>query len=265
MATVPKTQYNTFAPKYASLEGEVPFSKLEAQLVDLALGDCSGLTILDLGGGNGGPARRAVEAGAAVVDVVDISAEMLRVGRETEARLGRQGRIRWFEADVTRPLATQQVTAADGGDGLRADGYDVVMANWLFDHATSLADLEGMWANIVSYLRPGGRFLGIRSLNVYAEHMSASSAKYGFCLTHIEKIPGGVKYMVDCRVQPPFSFEATSMESTYLRIDDIPRRLGLVDFAVIDPKDTEAVKEDPEFWDDFVKDPSCGVVVARKP
>lgn len=262
MATAEKTQYNEFAGQYANA-AEVPFSKIEADLVGQAMGRVTGLTILDLGGGNGVHARRAIDAGGALVDVVDISSGMLRAGEEIEKKLGRQGRIRWFEGDATRPLA-EQITAS-GNDGLRAEGYDLVMANWLFDHATNLADLEGMWANVVSYLKPGGRFLGIRMLDPYTASKSPSSAKYGFTFSDVEAIPNGWKYTVECWTQPPFSFEATSMQSTYTLADDIPRRLGLVDFTTVDPRETPLVKSDSQFWEDFVKEPSCTVVLARKP
>jgi hypothetical protein len=39
--------------------------------MDRALGDCTGLSVLDLGGGNGVRARHAVNLGAIAVDVVD--------------------------------------------------------------------------------------------------------------------------------------------------------------------------------------------------
>lgn len=274
MATAERTQYNDFAPRYAAL-ADLPQSKIEAALIDAALGRPAGLAILDLGGGSGIPARRAVDAGARLVDVVDVSSEMLRAGREIEEarRLGPwqggRGRIRWFEADAARPLAEQiPVTSSDGdGEGLLAEGYDVVMANWVFDHATSVAELEGMWANVAAHLKPGGggRFLGIRVQNVHARHVEPGEAKYGVAFSGIERIPGGWRYRVECRTQPPVSFEATSMEETCSLIDDIPRRLGLVDIATVDPRETEVVKSDPEFWEEFVKEPSCCVVVARKP
>lgn len=44
---------------------------LEHQLQESALGDCKGITVLDLGGGQGLRARHAVELGAVAVDVVD--------------------------------------------------------------------------------------------------------------------------------------------------------------------------------------------------
>lgn len=49
----------------------VPFATLEHQLHAAALGDCTGITVLDLGGGQGLRARQVVGHGAAAVDVVD--------------------------------------------------------------------------------------------------------------------------------------------------------------------------------------------------
>lgn len=252
MATAEKTQYDAFAPKYASVE-ELPCSKLEAELVRNALGNCRDLKVLDLGGGSGLHARRAVDAGAAIVDVVDISPEMMRAGQDVETQLGRQGRVRWLEADVTRPLGEQL--------DLPQHGYDIVMANWVFDHAASMLDLKNMWENVMAGLKPGGKFIGVRAKSVRAEYMSYG--KYGVTFTEIKEIPNGLKYKVGCVTQPPFSFEATSMESSYSLSDDFARELGLVDFQVCRPEDTEIVKNDFEFWGDYIKDPNFVVIMAR--
>ncbi|KAH8896151.1 S-adenosyl-L-methionine-dependent methyltransferase [Thozetella sp. PMI_491] len=257
MATADRTQYEGFAPKYTTIV-DLPCSKIEAQLIGIALGDCTGLTVLDLGGGSGLHARRAVDAGAAVVDVFDISPEMMRIGEDIETQLGRQGRIRWFKADATRSLAEQV-----DGNALRSDGYDIVMANWVFDHATSMEDLRGMWENVVAAMKPGGRFLGVRVQSVRAKYVSYG--KYGVTFTEVEEIDGGVRYQVGCLTEEPFSFEGTSMESSYTLVDDIPRELGLVGIQTVRPEETDIVKGDMEFWDEFLKDPSLAVVVAKKP
>ncbi|GAB1313086.1 hypothetical protein MFIFM68171_03296 [Madurella fahalii] len=255
MTTVDKKQYDTVATNYTAVE-DLPCAKLEAELIRTALGDCTGAAVLDLGGGSGLHARRAIDAGAATVDVVDISREMLRVGQDIEARLGRQGRIRWLEGDASRKALPRDLA---GGGG----GYDVVMANWLFDHATSPEDLRAMWENVVANLKPGGRFLGVRVRSIGAEYMK--DGKYGATFRDVEEIPGGLKYVCGCLTQPPFEFGCTSMRSTYTLEDDVRRELGLVDFEVIPPEATEVVKSDPDFWADFLKDPNLAVVVARKP
>ena len=81
----------------------------------------------------------------------------------------------------------------------------------------------------------------------------------------IGEIPGGVKYVCGCLTQPPFSFGCTSMESSYSLADDIAKEMGLVDFRVVPPAETEVVKGDVEFWADFLKEPNLAVVTARKP
>jgi len=255
MSTDEKKQYDSFAGKYDSVE-DLPCSKVEGQLVRTALGDCTGLTVLDLGGGSGLHARRALDAGAASVDVVDISIEMLRIGEGIEAQLGRSGRTRWLVADLSKPLAEQ--IASD----LRPEGYGVVMANWVLDHATSVDDLKAMWANAVAHLKPGGKFLGVRVKGIYADYMKYG--KYGVTFSDISEIPGGLGYKCNCLTQPPFSFDCTSMMSTMSLDHAIPRELGLVDFAVVPPEDTDVVKDDVEFWKDFVENPNLAVVVARK-
>lgn len=125
MPTPEDEQYKTIATSYATYD-TLPLASLERELVTQALGDCTGLTVLDLGGGNGQYARKALELGAELVDVLDISASMLEVGIDIEAKSGREGKIRWFEADATKALHHLP---------LMPDGYDVVMCNWLFDHA----------------------------------------------------------------------------------------------------------------------------------
>jgi ubiquinone/menaquinone biosynthesis C-methylase UbiE len=127
MATAPKTQYESVATGYASYN-HLPVARLETELVTKAIGDCTGLTVLDLGGGNGKYARKAIDLGAELVDVLDISPAMLALGIEIEDKIGREGKIRWFEADATKAL--HRLPLIPGG-------YDIVMCNWLFDHATT--------------------------------------------------------------------------------------------------------------------------------
>lgn len=124
-----KAAYNSNSSSYNDYT-TLPFGILERQLLDSALGDCTGLTVLDLGGGTGLKARQVLDHGAASVDVVDISADMIRTGQAIDAQAGREG-IRWYEADISQPL--DYLGLNDGRP------YDLVMANWVFDHADSEA------------------------------------------------------------------------------------------------------------------------------
>lgn len=68
-------EYDDGATSYVLYEdpGQIPngFWVMENQLHGIALGDLTGLTVLDLGGGAGLRARQAIDHGAAAVDVVD--------------------------------------------------------------------------------------------------------------------------------------------------------------------------------------------------
>jgi len=255
MATAEKTQYEGFAVKYDSVE-DLPCAQLEAQLVQAALGNCTGIKVLDLGGGSGLHARKAVNAGAAMVDVVDISPAMMQIGQDIETKLGREGIIRWHEADVSKPLNEQDISILQPGQ------YDMVLANWVFDHATSLENLKGMWHNIAVYVRPGGKFLGVRVANPRAECVQVG--KYGVRFENVQQIPDGMRYQVACLTKPPFAFEGTSMEASYTLNDDIPRQHGFVDIRVLPSEDMEIVKSDTEFWKMYLEDPNFVLVTARK-
>ena len=195
-----KEQYDEMAVEYNSYE-DLPVARLEAELISTALGDCTGLTILDLGGGSGSYARMAVRQGAHRVDVVDISEAMMQIGQTIEATSPTSSsssspslspsssssstpppnptRINYILADATTPLTSQSPP------GLLPPGsYDIAMANWLFDHARSPADLHSMWSNIATFLKPhgAGKFIGIRAIapGIFSSH-NLTDGKYG-CL-----------------------------------------------------------------------------------
>lgn len=261
MATVSKTQYEAFAPKYDAVEN-TPLYKLESALIQSALGDCNDLRVLDVGGGSGLHAREAIAAGATKVDLVDISLSMMESGKTIEASLGRTESIAWHEADVSRPLSTQDISASLLGPG----EYDVVMVNWTFDHAATLDDLKGMWANVAFYLKPSGRFLGVRVLGkgIRADYMKEGRGKYGVTFTDVKEIPNGLRYQVSFVVEQVVKFEATSMEDSYTLADEIPRQLGIVDLEVVPFEEMAIVKADKEFWGEFLEEPNFGVVKGRK-
>jgi len=256
-----KTQYDGVADDYKSYD-DLPVAKLEAELIRTALGDLTGLKVLDLGGGSGTHARQALNAGAELVDVADISEAMMQIGKDIEASAPPRsggGRIRWFTADAGKPLAEQ------GAEVLPPGSYDVVLANWVFDHAHTVDDLKGMWANIASSLRPGGRFVGIRVIKegIWADYVK-TSGKYGCRYEDIGEIPGGVECKVILLTNPPFTFGGTMMEDSYARINEIPKALGVTDFQTVPTEEAEIVKGDPEFWKEHLAEPLFAVQTAVK-
>lgn len=248
-----KKDYDNCAATYNDFGTNLPYGHLESQLIKTALGDCSRLTILDLGGGTGLHAREAIDLGAATVDLVDISPGMLKVAQEFEKSLGRENVTRFFEADVSKPLSHLP---------LREDGYDVVMVNWIFSHAGSMEGLEGMFRNIVGYLKPGGRLIGVR--DAVSRDPALENSKYGGSCKWVKNIPGGLRYLYVLHCTPPIEFEVSPLEVIYSGSTEMYERFGMSDVEVVPYKCAEVVQNDPEFWKDFLKQPTMAVFKAVK-
>jgi SAM-dependent methyltransferase len=206
-----------------------------------------------LGGGTGLHARQAIELGATAVDLVDISPGMLKIGQELEESLGRKNAMRFFEADVSKPLHHLP---------LQENGYDIVMGNWIFGFAETMEVLEGMFRNIVKYLKPGGRFIGIRDADPWSPAIQGN--KYGATCSRIREIPGGVKYHCVLHCTPPVEFESASLEIIYSGSTEMYERFGLIDVAIVPYESAEVIQKDPEFWQVFLQRPCLAVVQAVK-
>lgn len=234
--------------------GSLPFGQLESQLVKIALGDCTGATILDLGGGTGVHARDAIDLGARAIDIVDISPDMLKIAEQTEESLGRAGKVvRFFEADVSKPLSHLP---------LRDDGYDVVMANWVFSYGGLIEILEGMFRNITHYLKPGARFISVYEYGRKDLERERKYEKYGASCPWVEDIPGGRKSKVVLHCTPPVELVSETLEIIYSGSTELHERFGLKDVKNVPWKDAEIVRKDPDFWKDFLDDPAFAVVTA---
>ncbi|KAI1289003.1 S-adenosyl-L-methionine-dependent methyltransferase [Xylaria venustula] len=254
MTDTVKNEYNSHAANYdAFWATDTPLTRLDNELFVSALGQVPGAVILDLAGGTGFKARLALAAGAAAVDVVDVSPEMMREGQRKEASLHRAGAMRWFEADISKPLDHLPLRAQ----------YDIVLANWPFEHAENMEVLEGMFRNIAKYLKPagGGRFLGVRCADPRSPAMVRGDL--GVVFKDFEEIPGGLRwrYAFDAGGS---EIESASMEATYSGSTEIYERHGLVDVQIEPYENAPVVRENPELFESFLKQPGIALVKARK-
>ena len=239
------TNYNDYA--------STPCGALESQLIMAALGDCTGKTVLDLGGGTGQHAREAVDLGASTIDVVDISIGMLAIGRDVEKTLGRTDRIRYLEGDALKPLDDLP---------LRAESYDVVMANWLFSHAGEVDTLEAMFRNIVHHLKPGGRFVGVRDND--PESPALPGGQYGSTYRWIKRMPGEWRYMCVLLCTPPIEFEASTLDVVNSGSTEMYEKSGLTDVKIVPQETAELIRKDPDFWKLYLERPILAVTTAVK-
>ncbi|KAI1093217.1 methyltransferase-like protein [Rostrohypoxylon terebratum] len=245
-------EYDSQGGRYSEYTAHAPFAKIETELFRSALGDCTGLTVLDLGGGSGLKAREAVDLGAAAVDVVDMSAQMMRAGQEVEKSLGREGAvIAWHKGDITKSLAHLPLRPS----------YDLVLVGWTFDHAHDLAEYEAMWRNAAAYLKPGGRFVSVR---VGDPRGASWDGRYGVVSSALKETADGVHYRYTLLLDPPLEFEASSINLSMAGNTELPERYGFTDFSSINPEDMSVVKADPNFWKPFVDNPGFVIFQAKK-
>lgn len=183
------------------------------------------------------------------------------MGEKIEHSLGRGDTIvRWFEADVSKPEEVARLPLR-----FKEEGYDVVMGNWIFDHASSMEMLDGMFRSIVAHLKPGGRFIGTRVFNT-PRAPATSNSRYGATYKDIADIPGGMFFRYVVHVERPAVFDAATMEATYnpAKIEETHARYGLGDTRIVPHENAVCVKTDPEFWKEFLELPNLAVVTARK-
>lgn len=104
----------------------------------------AGLSVLDLGCGEGYCARTMSDGGAAEVFGIDVSDRMIEAARHEEKRSPRG--IRYQQGDATDL------------EGIEDGSYDRVLAMFLFNYLNVEATKRCM-SEVVRVLRPGGRFV----------------------------------------------------------------------------------------------------------
>jgi hypothetical protein len=129
---------------------------------------------------------------------------------------------------------------------------------------TRLKDLETMWRNAATQLKPGGKLLNTRVIG-HLDADYARSGKYGVSISDLTPCPGGMQYEVHCHIDPPFQFGGHLMDKHADLSNDINHRNGLGDLEFMKLEETEVVRANEAYWADFVKTPYMGVLIARKP
>ncbi len=111
--------------------------------LDLArrAGITTGMRLLDVGGGLGGPARTLASEFGCTVEVLDLTEEFCRAGETLTSRIGLSDSVSFRQGSAL------DMPYQDGA-------FD---AAWTQHSSMNIADKEGLYAEIHRVLRPGGR------------------------------------------------------------------------------------------------------------
>ena len=252
--TVQKTQYDSFAQNYASMV-DLPGEKMAFNFLRTSLGDVRGLNILDLAGGSGQFAHLFIEMGASHVTVVDVSKEMTKIGEVAEEAAKRTGMIDFRTADCSKPLDHL-------GPGFGEGGFDMVTGVWFFNYAASREELAGMWRNVASNLKTGGRFVGMMSPFDREECLNGSR-KYGIKTVFTGKVADGEKMHHEFDSNPKVEFDVYLLKRELY--EGVPGEVGMRDFKS-QPMTIEHLPDEFERkdWEDVMKIPYTMVITATK-
>ena len=198
-------EFDTLGSDYERSAVDLPFREhLERYSMRRAIGDVTGVRVLDLGCGTGVYTRRYAEWGAARVVGIDISEGMLATARACEPTPPGHDpqparRVEYLVRDAAHP----------SGDVDRAlDGqFDLVASVYVLCYCASVEELAGMFGTARRALGPAGGRLVAATLNPDYGRGVQYYAGYGFTLTQdgegegtpvtlTATLPGGEEFSV---------------------------------------------------------------------
>lgn len=158
------TSYDLIATEYKKSK-QLPFRlHIEVYTYFHLLGNLVGKSILDLACGEGFYTRQFKLQGAARVVGVEISEKMIELARLEQTRQPQN--IEYIFGDVL--------------DLGKIGNFDLVVASYLLNYASSREQLLKMCQNIFANLKPGGRFVTINNNDSQSPISYLTNSKYGF-------------------------------------------------------------------------------------
>ncbi|KAG8163855.1 hypothetical protein KVR01_005773 [Diaporthe batatas] len=253
-------QYDDFATSYDlvwTVPAVAPLLPLLESIIS-SIGPLTGASVLDLATGTGIGLRLVRAAGASRLVGVDISPQMLEIAKATTPG------AEFHTADCSRPL---------GQLGLEPGSFDVVLGIWLLNQCPSAAELGGMWTNIATYLRPGGRFVGIIENHDIVHPAGVQGFKYGARESDVTELESGLGWSVHIEFQTQPKIEIDGFRFKKEILESQAKESGMGDMTYYAPT-TEHVPEgigrgetmnDVEsWWDELLEQPPNFVIVSQK-
>jgi SAM-dependent methyltransferase len=253
-------QYDDFASDYVSME-QLPSERVAANLFRNTVANFpSGLKVLDLACGTGTYARVLLKLGIAEQVVgVDLSSEMVRVGRQLQAEQRADAeRIQFHVANCAIALEGQ-------GFKLEPHSFDLVMGNWLFNYAADRTELMTMWQNVSTYLKAGGKFVGLMPIFEVQNHFDRDLWN-GITVQEVCTVPGGFKVHITAHCSPKIEFDNFLLDRHLHEEAAAKGGMEKVSYCLPTKDDLPSLdqSEDATQWESYLRNPVSHICVAVK-
>lgn len=157
--------------------------------------------------------------------------------------------------------------------GLERGSFDVVLGVWLLNQCPSVAELSGMWTNIATYLKPGGKFVGIVENHDIVRPVGVQSFKYGAMESKVMELENGLGWSVHIEFQTDPKIEIDGFRSKKDILESGAKNAGTDNITYHAPT-MEHVRETVRngvmkdesagWWDDLLQEPPNFVIVSQK-
>jgi toxoflavin synthase len=223
-------EYDKIAEDYSQIEEIRPERKYYIDPSFLkALGNVNGKKIMDLACGSGYMSRKIKKAGAKEIVGVDISKEMIKIGKDNPENKG----IRFILGDAIKLK--------------KIDEFDIVTAAFLLHYSKNKKELFEMCKSIYKNLKEGGIFL---TINNNPLHPKIDGRKYGVVISGPATLKEGDELKV-CLTHDPT--KNVSFSTYYWKKETYEKALKEAGFKKIEWIDAEIQKEaieelGKEYW-----------------
>ena len=215
------------------------------------IGDVTGKSILDLACGEGIYTRLLKQNGAARLVGVDISSEMIKLARQEEEK---------------EPLEIEYIIADVTEIGF-IDSFDLVVASFLLNYASTKDELLKMCNTISANLKPGGRFISLNNNLDLLPEFYHKSEKYGLAKSCPGSLQEGTPLTLTLTIAD--DGEKVSFDNYYLSkatYEWALRSVGFKDIRwhnpIVSPEGVQKFSQ--EFWQDAIDYPYIVGITCEK-
>lgn len=243
------TDYNLIAAEYKRSKQQPWRLHIEHHTLFEVIGDLKGKAVLDLACGEGFYSRFLKQNGASRVVGVDLSERMIELARKQESQ---------------NPLVVEYAVG-DAKHFKPNEPFDLVVAGYLLNYASTPDELLAMSRAIARSLKPGCRFVTVNNNPEEPPEHFASSRKYGFVKSSSGELKDGTP-VVWTFFLGDGSFDITNYHLSVATHEQAFGTAGLGNVRWHQPRVSPQGRSEhgDEHWAEFLRHPPIVVIECTK-